>query len=234
MPSKKLKTAALPSQRQSRAYDQSLSYLFWPLVVISLMLWFVYRTLFHFPVWFDESIGKAIFFGLPVWVYATITRNLAMADTFSPLKLKKGLLQGIAFGGVYGFVASVLALMVRGGQVQAAPLFSSGLFWGEFLLSLLTGFWETLFFFSWIMIALEQLNKNWSLAKLVLVTAGLFLIFHAPNAFLRFSPRDAMIQLLLLFMFGIGQALLFKYRHNGYALAISHAIWGMVLLVHLS
>lgn len=232
MPSKRAKP--VPATSTNRQFDATLTSLFWPLVLISLVLWFVYRTLFTFPVWFDESVGKAIFFGLPVWVYITVTRNKTMADTFAPSKLKVGLLQGIAIGGVYGFVASILAIIMKGGAVQAAPLFTSSLFWGEFGLSLMTGFWETVFFFSWMMIALQQLHKRWPLWKIVLLTAGLFLVFHLPNTMLRFSGRDVVVQAMILYLFGLGQALLFSHRRNGYAVAISHAIWGMVLLIHLS
>jgi hypothetical protein len=206
---------------------------FIPLLLVSFLFWLVYRSLFHFPVWFDESIGKAIFFGVPVWLYIHLSGSRAIPETFSLAKLHPGLLSGIAVGGLFGFAASLLGVWQAGGA-QPALVFMSDRFWWEFFLALMTGFWETLFFFSWIMIVLREKYIKWSLARQVLVVAALFLVFHIPNILLRFSGVAVLSQIILLFLFALGQALFFAQRRNGYALAVSHAIWGMVLLIHLT
>ncbi len=207
--------------------------LFMPLVVVCLLLWVAYRGLFHFEVWFDELIGKALFFGLPVWLYIHLSGSRAIPDTFSVNKLHSGLLTGVAVGGLFGFAASLLGIWQAGG-VQSAQVFASDTFWWEFLLALLTAFWETVFFFSWIMVAVQEKYSTWSLLKQVLLVAGIFLVFHLPNTFLRFSGTAVVMQAILMFLFALGQALLFARHRNGYALVVSHAIWGMVLLVHLT
>lgn len=205
---------------------------FWPLLAFSLVLWVIYRSIFTFPVWFDETLGKAIFFGLPVWSYAAIGGVKSISQTFDLTKIKRGMSLGIAVGGTFGFVAALLALMQKGGGVQGLALYSSDVFWGEFMLALLTGFWETLFFFSFVMTVIQEKYKKWSVVYQVLLVAIIFLVFHIPNSILRFSGAEIVYQVFLMLLFGIGQGYLFASEKNGYALVLSQAIWGMVLLVH--
>lgn len=226
MPSKKNKS------QQEKTKVLSRHILFFPLLTMVLVLWLLYRSLFNFPVWFDETVGKALFFGLPVWVYVTVTGYEKIVETFASYKLKEGLLLGIAIGGIYGFVMSILSLAQSGATVEAVMLFDSPLFWQEFSLALLTSFWETLLFFSFVMTIILEKYKKWSMTKSVLFTAVIFLIFHIPNTFLRFSGVQVASQLFILALFAIGQALLFYDRRNAFALVLSQAIWGMVLLVH--
>ena len=206
---------------------------FWPLLVITFILWWLYRSLFHFDVWFDELIGKAIFFGLPVWAYLQTSRAQEILDTLSPKKVNSGLLLGLALGGIYGFAGSIVSLMASGANVQMVPLFVSSTFWWEFFLALMTGFWESLFFFSWIMTIIMIVMKKWPLALQIGLNASIFLAFHLPNSILRFSGPALTTQIILMFVFGLGQSLLFARWKNFYALVISHAIWGMALLIHM-
>jgi hypothetical protein len=205
---------------------------FWPLVILVGVLWFVYRALFTFGVFFDETIGKAIFFGFPVILYISVSNFITIKDSLDFKKMHKGMLLGLAYGGIYGFAAAITSYGLNKSGVQAVDLFASSAFWWEFFLALLTAFWETIFFFSFIMLVLENKMKKWNLTKLVLVTAAIFAVFHTPNAILRFDLSIVLFQVILMFIFGLGQALLFSKEKNAYALMISHAIWGMVLLVH--
>jgi hypothetical protein len=204
----------------------------WPFIILTGVLWFIYRALFTFGVFFDESIGKAIFFGFPVWLYISISNFIDIPESLSLRKMHKGMLLGIAYGGIYGFAAAITSYALNKSGVQSAELFMSSAFWWEFFLALLTAFWETLFFFSFIMLALEDKMKKWGITKLVIVTALIFAVFHTPNAILRFDLSMVLYQVILMFVFGLGQALLFSKEKNAYALMVSHAIWGMVLLVH--
>jgi len=207
---------------------------FWPLVGLTFLVWIVYRSVFNFPVWFDESIGKALFFGIPVWLYISITGLRAIPDTFAVSKFKSGILLGIAVGGILSFAATIFTFYKGGVTVQIQPvaLYSSPEFWGQFLLAMMTAFWETLFFFSWIMVVIQEKMKDWPLAKQLVAVAGIFTIFHIPNALLRFDMQNLASFTFLMFVFALGQGLLFVYRRNAYALIFSHALWGMVLLLH--
>jgi hypothetical protein len=238
MPSKKAKSPAksqAPRTSVSRVTKPSfLTHVaFIPLLSLVFIVWVAYRVLFHFPIWFDESVGKAVFFGLPVWLYISMTRSNGMKATFSIEKIKPGLLLGVAVGGVFGFSATIAALIRSHAVVQTAPLFTSDLFWGQFLLALFTGFWETLFFYTWVMVIVQEKFRHWPAVNQLLMIVTIFMVFHLPNTILRFNGWQVIVgQLVLLGFFATGQALLFWRTRNFYALTLSHAIWGMVLLVH--
>lgn len=205
---------------------------FYPILVLTLLLWVLYRQLFTFPVWFDEVLGKAIFFGLPVWLYITVAGSQNITDSLAPRKFQTGMLLGLALGGVFGFTTSIMSILSGGGQLQTAYLFSSQMFWVEFILALFTAFWETILFFSFALTVIQEKYRDWTDWQQVLLGAGIFLIFHIPNMLLRFSGTAILVQMMLLFLFALGQGFLFVGRRNAYALILSHAIWGMVLLTH--
>lgn len=228
MPFKKRKKSRIKVKNTVKA-----NFVLYPLLIFTFIIWVLYRSLFQFPAWFDETIGKAIFFALPVWLYVTVTGGEKIIESLDFKKIKPGLVLGLAIGGLYGFAASLANLVGRAADVAMVPLFTSSIFWWEFFLGIMTGFWETLFFFSFVMTGILDRHKYWSLLNQVLLTASIFLIFHIPNIILRFTGFDILTELLLLFLFAVGQAFVFAKRRNFYTLVISHAIWGMVLLVHV-
>lgn len=225
------------SSRPSQTTQQSPALIaFYPVVVLALVMWVLYRTLLQsFPVWFDETIGKAVFFGFPVWLYIVLSRSRSIVDSFAVSKLYPGLFLGLAAGGMFGFTTSILVVLQTGAQLMPVSLFSSELFWREFVLALFTGFWETLLFFSFIMTVIMQKYPGWSVVYQALLTATIFLIFHIPNMITQVGEGNLMLlmpYLMVMFLFALGQAFLFYARRNAYALVLSHAIWGMVLLTH--
>jgi hypothetical protein len=230
----------MPSLQKTQTNDRVVALakqshvVFYPLLCLTLILWILYRSLFTFPVWFDEIIGKALFFGLPVWLYITVAGSKKITETLSMRKLQPGVLLGLAMGGIFGFITTLLALLAKDSQIEAVALFNSSRFWGEFILALFTAFWETLLFFSFALTVIQEKYENWSESSQALLTAGIFLIFHIPNIIIRFhgSVETMVLQALLLFLFALGQSFVFIGRRNTYALILSHAIWGMVLLVH--
>jgi hypothetical protein len=231
MPSRKNKrtTATVKRTVQSRQSHSA----FFPLLLLVLMIWVLYRSLFHFPVWFDETIGKAIFLGLPVSLYISLANAQEIRKTYTLDRFYRGLFLGVAVGGIFGFAATLTTFFSRGVLIQSAPLFTSNAFWWEFFLALMTGFWESLFFFCWVMVIIQEKYRHWGLFTQVLLVAAVFVIFHIPNTLLRASSMGIVVnQVILLSIFAIGQALFFTRTKNLYALAISQAIWGMVLLVH--
>ncbi len=223
------------TKTSSKTIGQESHIVFYPLVFLTLFLWVLYRRLFTFPVWFDETLGKALFFGFPVWLYINMVGAKKILETMSLRKFQSGVLLGLAVGGVFGFATSILTLFTRDVGVQPVALFSSGQFWNEFVLALFTGFWETLLFFTFILTVIQEKYDKWAVSNQALLASAIFLIFHLPNIYVRFShiSIQAMVfQAILLFLFALGQSFLFIGRRNTYALILSHAIWGMVLLVH--
>lgn len=229
MPSKRNPPVKAPKKSTPKSYALIA---FYPILFLTLVLWTLYRTLFDFPIWFDEIFGKALFFGFPVWLYITLSGFKVITDSFAPNKIHSGLLLGIAAGGIFGFTTSIVSLFQTGAPVEPVWLLGSERFWQEFILALFTGFWETVLFYSFIMTVIQEKYPKWPLLNQALLTGGIFLLFYVPNTFMRFDPITAVGQLVMLFLFAIGQAFLFQSKHNGYALVLSHAIWGMVLLTH--
>ncbi|HEX7018264.1 MAG TPA: CPBP family glutamic-type intramembrane protease [Patescibacteria group bacterium] len=222
----------MPSKKKLPQANPIHFSLFVLLVSLTFILWVVYRFRLHFPIWFDETVGKALFFAAPTWVFINATRAKSLLESWQLSKLKPGLLQGIAFGGIFGFVASLTTLFTSSSKVVAAPLFISDVFWWEFMMALLTGFWETLFFFSFVLTVLLQMYSKDTL-KAILWAVFIFVAFHVPNTLLRFQLADVPLQIVLLVLFAVGQSLIYLYRRNSYTLVISHAVWGMALLVHM-
>lgn len=205
---------------------------FWPLVFLMLCLWVAYRLMFQFPVWFDEVFGKAVFFGLPVLLFAVVGRRRDVVAALAPRLFQHGLILGVLLGGIFGFVAAIASLLKTGAVVQTAPLFLSDSFWSEFFLAIMTGFWESLFFFGLVMTLVWDKYRSESLPVRLALVVGVFLVFHVPNTLIRFGVAATAGQLFLLFCFSLGQGLVFLRTRNLYALTLSHAIWGMVLLIH--
>ncbi len=218
--------------KKLRTKKNDLNLTIWPFLALIAACFYLYRFWFSFPVWFEESVVKALFFGLPVWFYVVANKFEDVNESFSWSRMKPGLLLGIALGGIFGFVTSILALVTRGSVVAAAPLFASDRFWYEFFLAILTGFWETLFFYSFVGSVILAFYKKLGLTAQILMISAVFLIFHLPNIFLRFAGFQSITMVLMLALFGLGQSLLFYRWRNGYTLILTQAIWGMVLLVH--
>lgn len=222
----------MPSKRSRRSRPSSNRHTaFLPLLVLSFALWLIYRGVFHFSVLFDEVIGKAIFFGLPVWLYILISGFKEIAETFAVYKIRRGLMLGLAVGGLFSF-ATAIALSWRSGEIYQSYAFITDRFWWEFFLGLITSFWETLFFFSFVFLVVRKTFHKWSLFTQVIFVMGVFLLFHLPNTILRFQGFEAGYQLVLLSLFALGQALFFSREKNGYALVLSQTLWGMVLLLN--
>jgi hypothetical protein len=222
----------MPSKKSKPTKNRQQHEAFLPLLFLTFLLWLFYRTIFHFPVWFDESIGKFVFFALPVLLYVSVSGTKEVLASFSLAKLKPGLLLGLAIGGLFGFTGVLLGVLSHGGTVSLMPYYLAEWFWWELFLAILTGFFETLFFYSFVMVVVEQKFKHLSFYKQIFLVAFIFLLFHLPNIFARFEVRQVIFQMILLFAFACGQALLFHQRRNAYLLVLVQAIWGMVLLLN--
>jgi len=232
MPSSKSKKSK--SRKKTTPVVASLNnqQLFMAIVGISLLMWILYRSLFNFSVLFDETIGKAMFMGLPIWMYLSIVQDKRIIKSGVFNLTKKGLLKGLFYSGIFGFTAIIFAYLQGKSEVVKVNLFLSDKFWWEFFLSMLTAFWESIFFFGFVQSVLGFEFKNLDLFQRVLFTAMIFLLFHIPNSILRFSGVAIGQQIWLMMMFALGQALVFEVEKNIYTLILIHSFWGMVLLIH--
>lgn len=221
----------MPSKSKSAQLSRDQTkVIFFALVALVFLFWTLYRALFNFPVLFDETIGKAIFFGLPVVIYASIANNGKASWSLRASKLFTGLLRGLAYGGLIGFFSLIIISIATQRTIIPAPAFMADRFWTELLLASFTAFWESLFFFGFIQTVLSELVK--AKGRLLILVSLIFLVFHIPNLLLHFSGIEVTFLIGLIYLFAFGQALIFSQEKNIYPLIITHIVWGMVLLIH--
>lgn len=200
-------------------------------IVGLFVIWALYRSLALFPEWFDEIFAKGIVFGIPSILYArSVIRGSERLGVASS-RFWPGLYMGLLVGGIYGFVGAGRSIF-GGAHVEPALLFSSSVFWFQFFLAMMTAWWESVFFFGFIMNALQD---EYKFSEIIAVIGAVlvFILFHAPLRIMLagFTPVTV-AQLMLLAIFAAGQSILFLRTKSVYAVTISHALWGMVLMVY--
>lgn len=206
-----------------------LSTLFASLIAGSFIVLLLYRTFINQPVWFDEIFFKSVLFGGPVWIYAWKSRRSPYFFGFEKDRFWIGAFNGLAIGGVFSFIALV-ASAVEKGQVLVPYLFNSPSFWSQFGLAFATAWWESLFFYGLVLSVLADRFKNeWISCG---VATLIFLLFHAPVLILRGGWASGAEGLALLAFFAFGQAILFLRTRSISSVIVSHAFWGMALLVY--
>lgn len=205
--------------------------LFWTLITASFVLLVWYRAFFHFPVWIDEVIVKALLFGLPLLVYAIVTKQSITSFGLNPKRFWTGAYLGLALGGTFGFVAMITSALKNNGHALVPYLFFSSQFWWAFFLAFATAWWESLFFYGFILSILLKMQKGneWRAAT---YTTVLFLVFHAPILLLHTGIAGSLLPLLLLGFFAFGQSVIFIRHKSLISMVVSHAFWGMALLVY--
>jgi membrane protease YdiL (CAAX protease family) len=202
---------------------------FWTLIGASFLALLSYRLLTQFPIWFDEILAKAVLFGLPFLLFAWVSKRDGAFFGLSYRHFITGLFYGLAYGGIFGFMA-MFASALRHGNILVPYLFFDPQFWSTFGLAFATAWWESLFFYGLILsVLLEKYKQNeWNAA---LVTTGLFVLFHAPNLLLR-GGVNGIVPLMLLGFFAFGQGVMYLRKRSISAVVVSHAFWGMALLVY--
>ncbi|MEP7166962.1 MAG: CPBP family glutamic-type intramembrane protease [Candidatus Woesebacteria bacterium] len=204
-------------------------YLFWMLVLLSFFSLVVYRFTVHAPIWFDEIIFKALIFGAPVWIYALLTKKKPSFFGLEASTFWVGAFNGLAIGGLLSFIA-IVTYSFRKQTMMIPGLFSSGVFWNEFGLAFATAWWESLFFYGLILPVVRAKCKD-DLNALAFVSV-IFLLFHMPNLVLKVGLMGSFQPLLLLTAFAFGQGIIFLRTKSVATVVVSHAFWGMALLVY--
>ena len=198
-------------------------------VSIVFLIWVCYRAFVQLPEWVDEIFAKAVVFGIPTILYArNHVRSGSHQIGLEKIRFWPGLYIGLMVGGLYGFVG-VLRSILHADEIMPVMLFSSSIFWRTFFLAIMTAWWESLFFFGYVLNAL--IDKVKYEIPAVAIATGVFLLFHLPLRLIIGGP-GLLSALFLLTLFAIGQSILYLRTRSLYSIAISHAIWGMVLLLY--
>ncbi len=193
-------------------------------------VWVLYRLVVRAPLWVDEIFVKAIVFGLPAWAYACSIKNNHNVMGFSNDLFWKGMFSGLLLGGFYEFIG-VFAYMARGTTFMRAYIFASPIFLESFFLAMMTAFWESLFFFGYVLNRTKEMFKMEIPA--IVLTSTIFVLFHAPLRFLVTGVTPQLwSELFVLFLFAVGQSILFLRTKSIFSVVLSHTLWGMVLLIY--
>ncbi|HSW89462.1 MAG TPA: CPBP family glutamic-type intramembrane protease [Patescibacteria group bacterium] len=200
----------------------------WYLILVAFFALTLYRFTTHFPTWFDEVVFKALVFGLPVWKVTRMRRLSHATLGFDVKTFWPGMFTGLAVGGCFGFLALIVAS--TGHTHFFTPgIFQTAKFWELFGLAFATAWWESLFFFSFVLTFLTRhLKDEW---QAVGYMSLLFVLFHAPLQIVSVGVSASIMPLLLLACFAFGQGVLFLRTKSINAIILSHAFWGMTILV---
>ncbi len=198
---------------------------------VIFVLWGLYRLLFRFPTVVEELVFKPLVFLLPVLsvLSGEGKRGRMLFEAFG--LRRAGLALSIYFGltlGVVYFLVVRLASFIPSGErlvltVSAFPFF------GLLGLSLATAVWEQMVFSGFVLSRLYLFFRNeW---ESVALTAFLYTLLHLPILWLEShaSISFIVIQLILFFLVGMGNAILMLRTRNLVAPILSHTFWAVAV-----
>lgn len=200
---------------------------------VIFVLWGLYRLLFRFPVLVEELVFKPLVFLPPVM---SVLAGEDGRSGLTPGKLgfrREGLFlsiyYGLTLGVVYILAVRLGRVIFSGKSLFYAPSISHGSFFNLFLLSFFTAFWEQIVFSGFMLGRLVAVFQDeWSSAGL---TALLFTGLHLPILLVDSGsgPLFVVVQLLLFFLVGFGNAVLMLRTENILAPVLSHTFWAVAV-----
>ena len=203
--------------------------------ILLLIIWGFYRTLFRFPDWIEELILKPLIFVVPVivkikaegknWKERLEGVGITWKNLFAALAF------GLSLGVFYLFVGRMGEFFRFGGTVgnpYGSPLGNPLLI---IVLAFATAFSEELVFMGYL---LPRLQKEWKDEwKSTTAVAVMFAVIHMPILIFGFRFPISLIvgQFLLIFILGFGNSILMLRLKNVAAPVLSHALWGIAVLL---
>jgi len=196
--------------------------------VFVFIVWGLYRLLFRMPEWFEETVLKAMVFGVPVFVAVIRVEKKTLTDLGM---VTKGLLAALYFGLLFGLWLAVFGNIVaflRDGGVSFNPDVSVLKFGNLMMLGLVTAFWEQLLFVGYF---LPRVVKDLGSELLgLLIVAFMFAVLHMPIQVAQGVDLGQMtIRFILLYSLAFGNGVLYLRLKNLAAPIFAHVAWGSVI-----
>lgn len=191
-----------------------------------LVIWGLYRYVFHFSIWIDELLAKPFIYFIPT-IY--IVRILERRNLSSIGLVKTNLIKNIFIGIVLGIFISAEAILTKNikyGHIvfnpDNLPVLS---ILGVYLLSLATGFTEEVVFRGYILTRFEQSFKNGFIS--IALSSILFVTVHFPIIIfvLKYSLSDLINYSMLILVLGILNGIVFKQTKSLTAPTVIHSLW---------
>lgn len=196
--------------------------------VFVFAVWGLYRLLFRLPEWFEETVLKAVVFGLPVMVVVLKYEKKRWADLGM---VTKGLLASLYFGLLFGLWLAVLGNVVaflRDGGVRFNADMTVAAFGDLMLLGLVTAFWEQLLFMGYFLPRIVKAVRSELYG--VAIVALMFAILHVPVQVAQgVDFSQIIVRFILLYSLGFGNGVLYLRLKNLVAPIFAHLAWGSVI-----
>lgn len=224
-------------KQRDKLDEESIQFLRRTLAVYSVIFifWGLYRLLLRLPIFIEELLIKPLVYVPPALSVVEQERGARKGRLKVFGFRKSGLFLSIYFGltlGVSFFLAVGLGgLIFSGSEVLKISQFSLLGVLHLLAVSLATAFWEQFIFSGFFLLRFWRIFKDeWLSATL---TAILFTLLHLPIILLdsSFYLLLILIQLVLLFMVGFGNAILMLRTRNIMAPILSHAFWALALQI---
>ncbi|MFC1751276.1 type II CAAX prenyl endopeptidase Rce1 family protein, partial [Pseudomonadota bacterium] len=181
--------------------------------VFVFVVWGLYRLLFRLPEWFEETVLKALVFGMPVML---VVYKLEKKDWSQLGMVTRGLLSSLYFGLLFGLWLAVLGnimAFLRDGGVRFNPDMTVAAFGDLMLLGLVTAFWEQLLFMGYFLPRVVK-DIGSELAGVALV-ALMFALLHVPIQVAQgVELPQIIIRFILLYSLGFGNGVLYLRLKN--------------------
>lgn len=204
---------------------------------IILIVWSIYRTKLHMPVWFDEFIAKPIVFILPVYFYVKKYEKMDFASSiwFNTKKLFSDIYIGI-FIGVAFACSALMSNYLRHGTffLGSAPFaIDSKKLALLFVIALATAISEEILSRGFILKRLYENSNN--MLTSAFIASVLFFILHIP---ILFTNTRLSGNVLLLFMatdliLSLANSFIFLGRKSIVLPILIHAFYNVALILYV-
>lgn len=195
--------------------------------VFLLFAWGFYRFLSPLPVWVEEVFLKGLVFGVPVfWLVLKKEKGSLASLGIGAKNLFESVYLGLALGVFFWFFGQLANFLRYRGVLSIHEIQPTSPEFGAFLLlALVTAWWEELVFMGYILQRIAKVVSNeWRAA---LITSGMFCLMYVPAVLLRGGGvAQLVLQMILMFMVGLGNSILMLRTRNLAAPILAHALWG--------
>jgi len=210
-----------------------LSTIRYPLAYFSylLVIWGLYRFLFHQTEMVDEVLVKPVLWLLPLFLVFLPQSRIPFKD----LGIKKeGLSTAIFLSLGLGFVFLLISVYANYQKYGHRLVFSANTgadnLWALVLLVLVTSLVEELVFRGYFFCSLKQSMSDWLAGGLAVL---FWVLVHLPIVIfsLNLTPDNAVIYLGLTAMYGVGALMVYMVTGNLIAPILLHLMWSVPIII---
>lgn len=195
-----------------------------------LIVWSIYRFLFHQTEIVDEVLVKPVIWLLPLFLVFLPQSRLSLKD----LGIKReGLSTALFLSLGLGFVFLLVSLYTnyqKYGHWEFLASAGTDNLWTLILLILATSITEELVFRGYLFSALKQILHSWLAGSLAVL---FWVIIHIPVTFffLNLATADALVYLVLTALYGVGALTVYVVTGNLLAPILIHLMWSIPIIL---